>query len=207
MEIKTVNLGVINENCYLISTDNSAVVIDPGYYSDEISDFLKNNHAKERMILLTHCHFDHIGAAKKLSDESDTKIAIGKLDAEGLYTPRLNLSASFRIHSEPFKADILLENNQLLKVGDLDIKVLFTPGHTRGSVCYLIGNCLFSGDTLFYESYGRTDFPGGNDEEIKRSFYFLTSTLENDVIVYPGHDIPTTIGHEIEKNPIEYVTL
>ncbi|MBR3300437.1 MAG: MBL fold metallo-hydrolase [Clostridia bacterium] len=207
MNVKTVNLGVINENCYLISSDSAAIIVDPGYYSDEISDFLKNNSDKHRIILLTHCHFDHIGAANKIAVENGVKIAIGKLDADGLHDPRLNLSASFRAFLEPFKADILLENNEEFSVGDIDVKVIFTPGHTVGSVCYLIGGALFSGDTLFYESYGRTDFPGGSEDDMQKSFYYLTSSLPADTKVYPGHDCPTTISHEIDYNPIGYMNL
>ena len=207
MEIKTVKLGIINENCYLVSSDSGAVVIDPGYYSDKISDFLRENSGKERMILITHCHFDHIGAVKKLSEEHGVKVGIGRLDAGGLSDPHLNLSQSFRIFSEPFCADVLFDNNEEITVGDLKIKVIFTPGHTKGSVCYLIGNNLFSGDTLFNESYGRTDFPGGSTDEIRESFYLLTTTLSRDVTVYPGHDQKTTIGHEIDCNPIGYMSV
>ncbi len=207
MEIKTVKLGIINENCYLISSNSGAVVIDPGYYSDEISDFLKLNCQKERLILITHCHFDHIGAVKKLSEEHGVKVGIGRLDSAGLSDPGLNLSHSFRIFSEPFEADILFDDNEKIEVGDLKFRVIFTPGHTKGSVCYLIGDSLFSGDTLFFESYGRTDFPGGNGEKMRESFYRLTTTLSKSVTVYPGHDKTTTIGHEIDFNPIGYMSI
>lgn len=202
MEIKTVHLGFINENCYLVSSDNAAIVIDPGYYSDEITAFLKDNSSKERLIMLTHCHFDHIGAAKKLSETAGVKIAIGRLDDDGLSNPSYNLSSTFRTHLEPFNADILLEDGNIVTVGDLKIKVILTPGHTKGSVCYLIGNNLFSGDTLFYESFGRTDFPGGSEEEIINSFYKLITKLDKTVKVFPGHDDPTTIEHEAEFNPL-----
>ena len=202
MEIKTVHLGFINENCYLVSSDNAAIVIDPGYCSDEITAFLKDNSSKERLIMLTHCHFDHIGAAKKLSETAGVKIAIGRLDADGLSNPSYNLSSTFRTHLEPFNADILLEDGNIVTVGDLKIKVILTPGHTKGSVCYLIGNNLFSGDTLFYESFGRTDFPGGSEEEMINSFYKLITKLDKTVKVFPGHDDPTTIEHEAEFNPL-----
>ena len=207
MKIKCLNLGIIDENCYLISSDSAAIVIDPGCYSKELFDFLITNNKKERMILITHAHFDHIGGAKRLSDETETKIAIGKFDAEGLSNPRLNLSSSFGMPLKPFSADILLSDDQEFTVGDITVTAIHTPGHTKGSICYLIEDCLFSGDMLFFESFGRTDFPGGNAEHIKESFYSLISRLPHKTSIYPGHGQITTIANEKDNNPLNYMSV
>ena len=158
MEIKALVLGVLDVNCYLVSTEKAAVVIDPGFRSVEALDFLKNAKDKERLILLTHGHFDHIGYADELARLTDTKIAIGEFDAPALSENTVNLSALFGAPLKPFCADIILADGQMLNVGDIEFKVIHTPGHTVGGVCYLCGDTLFSGDTLFAGSIGRTDF-------------------------------------------------
>jgi glyoxylase-like metal-dependent hydrolase (beta-lactamase superfamily II) len=200
MEIRTLPLGEIGVNCYLISSNNGAVVIDPGYKSEEVLNFLKENQNKERLILLTHNHFDHIGFALELSRLTDTKIAIGKLDNDGLSNPQINLATLFGSEIEPFSADMLLDDNDKISVGNIKFTVLHTPGHTVGGVCYLLSNNIFAGDTLFCESIGRTDFPGGNFETIKKSILNLYE-FEDDMIVYPGHGPSTSIGYEKLCNP------
>ncbi len=204
IEIQRLKLHIIQVNCYLIKSKNAAVVIDPGFYSSEIVDFLNDNSDKTRMILLTHAHFDHIGAAKRIATETDTEIAIGEYDSAWLSDNKSNLSERFHIKLSPFSADFNLKDNQVITVGDMKIKVLHTPGHTPGSVCYLIEDNLFSGDTLFLESYGRTDFFGGNDSDMMQSIYFLITTLDKSVNVYPGHGEKTTIDHESKNNPMVF---
>ena len=206
MEIKRLVLGEISVNCYLISSENAAIVVDPGYYSSAIVDFLNENKEKSRLILLTHGHFDHIGAAKQISDETGVKIGIGENEVTYLKRPSLNLSASFGLPIKAFEPDYTYKDGETFLVGDLQIKVIETPGHTKGSVCYLIEDTLLSGDMLFFESYGRTDFPGGDFDEIKESFYKLITTLGGDTKVFPGHDEYTTIAHEAEFNPLGYVS-
>lgn len=200
MEINVLPLGHIGSNCYMISTEKAAVVIDCGFESDAVNAFLKENSQKECMILLTHGHFDHIGGAESLRKETDTKIAIGALDAALLEDTELNLSDRFHAHLLPFKADILLNDGDVITVGDLTFKVIHTPGHTKGSVCFLCENYLFSGDTLFDASIGRTDFPGGDFETIKSSIKKLYN-LSDDTIVLSGHGNRTTILKEKLHNP------
>ena len=206
MEIKRLVLGEISVNCYLILSKKAAIVVDPGYYSSDIVDFLNSNKEKERLILLTHGHFDHIGAAKQISDETGVKIGIGEDEVTHLKNPYLNLSGSFGLPIKPFDADYTYKDGEIIAAGDLEIKVIKTPGHTKGSVCYLIKDTLLSGDMLFLESYGRTDFPGGDFDEIKESFYKLITVLDKDTRVLPGHDGPTTVAHEAEFNPLGYVS-
>lgn len=199
MRIKTLHLGLIKTNCYLISTEMAAVVIDPGFDRPETLEFLKDNSDKERLILLTHAHFDHIGGAETLREKTGVKIGIGELDADGLADTDINLSDMFHANIMPFKPDLVFKNGDIIKVGDIEFKVIGTPGHTEGGICYLTGDCLFSGDTLFENSVGRTDFPGGDIKALKRSVKRLM-TLPADTKVYPGHGYSTTIAREKEYN-------
>lgn len=199
MEIKVLKLGHIQTNCYLVSTQKAALVIDPGFKSEAVKAFLKENSDKERLILLTHAHFDHIGAALDLKNECNVKIAIGELENPFLSDSYHNLSDKFHAHIEPFSADILLKE-EIFEIGDLTVNVISTPGHTFGSVCYLINGVLFSGDTLFYESIGRTDFVTGDYDAIVRSIRKLYD-LNCDTVVLPGHGDKTTVKHEKIYNP------
>lgn len=200
MEIKVLPLGHIHSNCYLLSTEQSAVVIDPGFKSEIVTQFLAESSAKERLILLTHAHFDHIGGADALRTETDTKIAIGALDNAALSDTQRNLSDLFHAKLSAFSADLLLKDNDKLSVGDISFKVIHTPGHTPGGVCYLTDGILFSGDTLFCQSIGRTDFFDGDygklEESVKRLY-----TLDGKTVVLSGHGEQTTIENERSFNP------
>lgn len=193
--------SVLFSNCYGIQGDKAAVVIDPGKYDEKIVEFLNSNKDKQRLILITHAHHDHIAGAKQISEETGVKIAIGEEEAESLHTLKYNLSERFRNPITDLYADITFTNNQVYSLGDLNIKTIFTPGHTKGGVCYLINGSLFSGDTLFYETIGRTDLPGGSSEEILKSLQKLLNTLPDETMVYTGHGGETTIGHERTFNP------
>ncbi len=200
MEIKVLKLGDIEVNCYLITTQNSALVIDCGFYDKQIADFLKENSNKDRMILLTHAHFDHIGGALLLREETGVKIAIGEKENQFLSDHNINLSKMFGAELKPFSADVLLKDGEILKIGDIEIRVMETAGHTLGSVSYLINNVLFSGDTLFYESIGRTDFPTGSFFTLSNSIKKLYE-LDGNIEVLSGHGPKTTISHEKLYNP------
>lgn len=200
MKIDVIPLGHIAANCYMLLSDNAAVVIDPGIFSQRVKDFLNENSEKERLILLTHAHFDHICGAERLRADTGVKIAVGEKDAPALIDTSLSLSDKFHAHQTPFEADILLKDNEIFNVGDIEFKSLSTPGHTVGGMCYLTVKSLFSGDTLFLESVGRTDFPGGDGEALLKSIKRLLS-LDEDIEVYPGHGEPTTIEHEKLYNP------
>ena len=200
MEIKSLCLGMMGTMCYTIVSDKVAVVVDPGFESAELVRFFEENADKEKWIFITHGHFDHISFADELREKSGAKIAVGEFDADALQNPELNLAYLFRATLKPFVADKLLIDDEKFKVGDLEFKILTTPGHTVGSVCYLLGENLFSGDVLFYESIGRDDFPGGNRQTLTKSIKRLYE-LPDETVVYPGHNQPTTIGHEKKYNP------
>ena len=199
MEIKRLVLGYIGVNCYLVSTDKAALVIDPGYESAEAEQFLNQNSQKKRLILLTHAHFDHIGGAESLSQKIGVKIAAGEFDVPDIESGELNRMLFAEI--EPFCVDMPLHADEIITVGDLEIKVIFTPGHTKGGVCYYINGVLFSGDTLFCESIGRTDFPGGSFETLKESVKKLYADFDGKTPVLSGHGEETTIEHEKIFNP------
>lgn len=200
MEINIIQLGMIKTNCYLLQSEKAAVVIDPGFVSEKTVDFLNQNKDKSRIILITHAHFDHIGGAMDLRERTGTDIGIGINDNSLLSDTKNNLSDMFHAHVTPFSADHKFDDGEEFVVGDLTFKVIETPGHTPGGVSYLTGNSLFSGDTLFYESVGRTDFAYGDDEALRKSVKKLLN-LDGGITVYPGHGITTDILHERIYNP------
>lgn len=187
-------------NCYLVEGEKGAVVIDPGYKREAILDFLKENENKERLILLTHGHFDHIGGAEYLRQETGVKIGIGALDEPALSDNELNCAVNFKRTLPPFSADYLYNDGDKISVGDLDFTVIACPGHTVGGISLLCDGNLFSGDTLFKDSVGRTDFQGGSLCDLEKSIKRLY-TLPDDTAVLPGHGEPSTVGHEKIYNP------
>lgn len=188
-------------NCYGILSDKTAIVVDPARCTDAVVRFLTDNSDKKRLILITHAHFDHIGGARELRRKTGVKIAVGANEAFALSDARYNLSALFGLPLVSFVADYTIEDVEEFTVGDITIKAIETPGHTVGSMCYLAGDCLFSGDTLFRETAGRTDFIGGSMEDMKFSLDRLMWMLDDDIKVYSGHGPTTTIGHERKFNP------
>ncbi|MGI6279515.1 MAG: MBL fold metallo-hydrolase [Acutalibacteraceae bacterium] len=200
MEIKTIRLGHIHTNCYLISSEKAAIVIDPGFKSEVAKEFLFENSDKAAAILLTHAHFDHIGGVAELKAVHEAPVATGANEADIINDPSVNMATKFHARIGEIAVDMPLFDGQTITIGDLEIKVIETPGHTPGGVSYLIGNNLFSGDTLFLESIGRTDFPGGDYKQLENSIRKIYD-LPDDTMVYPGHGEPTTVGHEKKFNP------
>ena len=190
------------ENCYIVRAEggNEAVVIDPGEGAQEIIRQLDKLNLGVSHILLTHGHADHIAAADDLREKYGAKVAIHEKDAEMLGNPSRNLSAFLGRECKLAPADILLKDGDTIDAAGLSFKVMHTPGHTRGGVCYLTGDVMFSGDTLFEGSIGRTDFPGSDWEEMSQSLALLKGT-ERDYAVYPGHGEATTLGREKRSNP------
>lgn len=200
MNLITANIPFMDVNSYLISTDSAAIIIDPGMITDEISEFISENKEKEFGILLTHCHFDHIGGAKAAKELSGGKIYICEDDAIGLIDNEYNLSDRFCCPIDTVEADVLLADNDIVKIGNIEIKVMATPGHSKGSVCYIINDWMFSGDTLFRGSVGRIDFIGGDRLEQIESLKSLCS-LNGEYEVYPGHGPATRLSFEKIYNP------
>ena len=202
MLIKGFPLGVMAANCYLAETDDAVFVVDPSDYDVRIADFLRQSGDKEKFILLTHCHFDHIMGADRIRELFGAKIVIGEKDDAGLANASLNLSKLFGCDSKPFVADIKVTDKQVINIGKTKLEVIETPGHTAGSVCYKIEDVIFTGDTLFEGSVGRTDFPTGDFSALKESLEKLKKlAVLGDLTLYTGHGNKTTLSHEIKTNP------
>ncbi len=198
--MKITSLNIWMTNCYLLETEKAAIVIDPGYKRENLVEFLKQNEDKQRLILITHGHFDHIGGADYLRQETGVKIGIGALDEPALRDEVLNCAVGFKRSLPPFSADFKYNDGDAVTVGDITLKVISTPGHTLGGVCYLAEDCIFTGDTLFKLSVGRTDFTGGSFAELEKSIKRLYS-LPEELTVYAGHGEQTCIGFEKNNNP------
>ena len=201
MQIKTFYASQFPENCYAAIFNDGIFLVDPGEFTLELEKFVKENSIKIKYILLTHMHFDHIrgtSAVKKLCP--DAKIVIHYLDAEGLSDANLSLAYLFGFEQEKITADVLCEDLDVLTLGLNEIKVIHTPGHTVGGVCYLVNDVIFCGDTIFEGSCGRTDFPGGSWQVLTESLKKLKD-LDGDFILYPGHGNSTTLNSERLYNP------
>ena len=188
-------------NCYLLENDSYAVVIDPGEAEPELLEFCEEQKDKpNKMILLTQCHFDHIGGVEAVLSIWNCPLLIGENDSEGLCDNRINLSGYWSRDVFCFTPDRVLTDGEILTLGEEKIRVIETAGHTKGSVCYLLGDTLFSGDTLFRMSVGRTDLPTSDFESLISSLEIL-KYLSHKTVVYPGHGERTTIDFEVKNNP------
>ncbi|MCR5321806.1 MAG: MBL fold metallo-hydrolase [Lachnospiraceae bacterium] len=208
MIVRTIEVGALGTNCYVVYNDGetgalkNCVIIDPGDDAKKINNMIISEELNPSAILLTHGHFDHIGAVRELLEKyPGIKVYAGKNENALLQDPELNLTGRIR-RPLTINADRLLEGNEVFNEAGMRFKVISTPGHTVGSVCYLAEaeNVLFSGDTLFQGSMGRTDFPTGDEERIFESLRML-ALLPDETTVYPGHGAKTSIGEEKRHNP------
>ena len=197
-------VGPFDTNCYLVWDAGSldALVIDPGGEISEIAETVREHGLAVKGIVITHAHADHIGGNIPLKKEFDVPIMAHELDADALTDPNKNLAAlaGFMGELSP-AADRILRDGDLISIGARSFKVLHTPGHTPGGICLLMDEVLFSGDTLFSGSVGRSDFPGGSERTLIASIHAKLMPLSDDTVVYPGHGPNTTIGSERRTNP------
>lgn len=203
LKLTTFAPGMVYANCYIVKDEESgdAFVVDPGAYNKRFEAVLKEAGIENlRYILLTHGHFDHVSGVKELKENFGGEIVIHREDADCLYDKSKSLASKFFFVQNEATADTLVVDGDSLDFGGDKIEVIHTPGHTRGSVCYVIGDIMLSGDTLFRNSIGRTDFPGGSFDEMKKSLKKLAS-LDKNYSVYPGHDVSTTLDAEKKHNP------
>ncbi len=192
MEMEILELGILHTNCYIVwdETTRDGVILDPGGQAKKVINRLGQLELAVRGIVLTHRHFDHVGAVAKLRETYGCPV----------YLPEGDVGLPSNLAGAPIPDAALYRDGDVLSFGSVTLHALCTPGHTPGSSCLRVGNWLFSGDTLFRGSCGRTDFPGGDWQEMYRSLYRL-GTLEGDLFVYPGHGPATTLAQERENNP------
>ncbi|HHW23935.1 MAG TPA: MBL fold metallo-hydrolase [Bacillota bacterium] len=204
MKLKVFPVGPLGTNCYFIIDEksNTAAVVDPGYDAELIAERLKRLGLVCKLILLTHGHADHTGALEGLRKLAGAPVYIHADDAEMLADPMLSQAKFVGAGEEPIApAERLLADGDIIEIGYVKIEVLHTPGHTPGSVCYLIRDArvMLSGDTLFREDIGRYDLEGGDYGALMKSLGMLAK-LEGDWQVFPGHGPPTTLSHERKYN-------
>jgi len=205
MELKTVVVGPFEVNCYLYwdAASKDAVILDPGGDENLILEMVASSGATPRAILLTHGHIDHIAAVGAVKEKLQIPLYVGQADQDLLVNPSDFVSTFYDkpVHSPP--ADFLVTDEQLLTFGTIALRVLATPGHTPGGVCYLDERegILFCGDTLFYSSVGRTDLPGGSYDQLLESIRTKILTLPDEIVCLPGHGPETTVGAERNNNP------
>lgn len=200
MKVISEKFGSMDNNCSLIVDEktNQSALVDCNEFSQKMIDMIGDTELK--YILLTHGHFDHIIGVKGVKERYGAKVVISKEDEPMLNSAKLSLAAFCDAPQNNVDADVIVKDGDEITLGETKIKVMATPGHTSGSVCYIAENCIFSGDTLFYCSCGRTDFPSGSPEQMMSSLQKLKA-LDGDYKVYTGHNNLTTLDFERKNNP------
>jgi hydroxyacylglutathione hydrolase len=205
MIIRTLSVGPMAANCYILECEKtrSAMVIDPGAEAARILSVIRENKLQLKLIVNTHAHIDHIEANSDLIKGTSAPLCIHSADADMLVNPEKNLSFFVgRPVSSPV-ADRLLSDGDVLEAGTMSLEVIHTPGHSPGSICLLDDEHIFTGDLLFAGGIGRYDFPGSSYEVLMDSLQKVM-TLDDDLIVYPGHGPATDIGSERRSNPSSF---
>ena len=203
MTVKKFITGPVQANTYLVYDETKdGFVVDPGAYNAQLNQMIEQEGINLKYIVLTHGHADHIGGVESvLKLCPDAKIIAHRLEEEMLTKPELNISVE--IYGKPIviKTDIFVDDMYSVKCGNMELVFMHTPGHSVGGMCILCDGCIFSGDTLFRASIGRTDFEGGSFPQIVKSIKEKLFVFPDNTLVYPGHMSETTIGYEKEYNP------
>lgn len=203
MTVKRFITGPVQANTYLVYDETKdGFVVDPGAYNAQLNQMIEQEGINLKYIVLTHGHADHIGGVESvLKLCPDAKIIAHRLEEEMLTKPELNISVE--IYGKPIviKTDIFVDDMDSVKCGNMELVFMHTPGHSVGGMCILCDGCIFSGDTLFRASIGRTDFEGGSFPQIVKSIKEKLFVFPDNTLVYPGHMSETTIGYEKEYNP------
>ncbi|EJP6472765.1 MBL fold metallo-hydrolase [Clostridium botulinum] len=197
MNIKTIPVGIYNANCYLLIDQDKCAIIDPGGDPEDIIKIIEDNNLIPQFILLTHGHIDHVGGVETIKDKYNIPFYISKKD-EDLIKEAKYIFGGFGKYKN---ADKYLVEEDIFELGNLKIKAIETPGHSPGGMSFLVNNVIFTGDTLFRESIGRSDFIGGNHNVLIDSIQSKIIVLDPDIYVLPGHGPQSTIGYEKDNNP------
>jgi len=203
MILKTLMLGPLQNNCYILTDEQTgeSAIFDPANDGEKIVNFIQAQGIKVKYIILTHTHIDHIAALDYVKRYTGAPVAVHKAEADMLNDDEGVMAFILDTHAPQTICDIALSDGDELSLGKSILKVIHTPGHTMGGICVLCGDILISGDTLFNESVGRTDFKGGDYAQLACSIKERLFVLDDDVSVYPGHGPSTTIAHEKQFNP------
>lgn len=200
IKVKAITVGMFATNCYLTycSETGTGIIIDPGADGKKIMEKIKELGVDIKYIVNTHGHVDHIGANGKLKEELKVPIMLSEKDLEIYKNPGFGLRFVLGIQPQP---DRLIKEGDEIEFGKLSLQVIETPGHTPGGICLVEDSAVFSGDTLFAGSIGRTDLTGGSYSALIKSIHERLANLPPRTVVYPGHGPATTIGEEIDTNP------
>ncbi|MCT4661297.1 MAG: MBL fold metallo-hydrolase [Tissierellales bacterium] len=202
IQIQALKVGLMMANCYIIYDDETleSLVVDPGGNPETIEEFVNNRNLKVQKILLTHGHGDHIGGVKGLAEALDVPVWVHEDDRELMESAEKNLSIMLHLGEITYDANVYFNEKTNLEFAGRRVKIIHTPGHTEGSSSFLIEKDLFVGDTLFFRSVGRTDLYAGNLEKLENSIKNKIYSLEEDVVIYPGHGPKTNVKDEKEQN-------
>ncbi len=203
MQFTSVFDNQTSENTYMVYDEDTlnGVIIDPGCDIEKISTMIEEKNIKIKYILLTHCHYDHIKSVSSLIEKTGAQLVAGDNCSSNIKNININLSLyGLGYEISDIKTDIVLKDNEELVLDNIKIKCIYTPGHTDCSVCYVIENEIFSGDTLFLRSCGRWDLPTGDFSTIEKSIKEKLYIFDDDMNVHPGHGGSTTIGYEKKYN-------
>ena len=210
IEVEKLVLGAVSTNVYLVFYNGNCLIVDPSDEAERIISCIEERKAKPLAVLITHGHFDHIMAAPVLAKKYGIKIYAGEADRQLLEDSKLNLGQSFLGENFTMEADEYLKNGDELEFEGFKLKVMYTPGHTVGSISFYSDDledneafkkAAFTGDTLFAGSVGRVDLPTGSEDTMKRTLNEVIKKLPPDTAVFPGHGAATTIEREIMHNP------
>jgi hydroxyacylglutathione hydrolase len=196
-------LGAAQENCYLVRADRGApeaVVVDPGDAATELRLELARAGTRCAAILVTHCHYDHIGAVADLAEGTGAPVYMAREEAPVMASPDEYYGA-LGVHVRPYEPDVLLDGDETFEAAGLELETLLVPGHSPAHLAFFTDGCLFSGDVLFQGGVGRTDLLGGDWDTLVESIRSLVDRFPPETVVYPGHGPATTLGAELARNP------
>lgn len=210
MKLEKFVVGMLETNGYILYDENTleALVIDPGDEPQTFIEYINKHRLKLTHILLTHYHYDHIGAVEELKKKYNSIVCIHKKDAEGLKDPNVNHSMNTFRKSVSISSDRLLKEGDIIEVGDIILEVIHTPGHTPGGICFRVKDkkIIFTGDTIFNVDLGRTDLDGGDAMAMRNSIRNKISKWDDDITIYPGHGDAATMEYVRRKN-VEFLEM